>query len=123
MTIPTAPAAPDTNPSPQRFEARDATCESIREPGHIRFVDAEKAEVLRMDPSGELFWRGRLIECDQDLVDGLREVLSGYVGVSNSCATLANIRALINHYWTEEKVDAREVVVRIETELNRGEAR
>lgn len=45
-------------------------------PGDIRFeVNNGGLEILRLCPNGDIYVKGRLIENDKELVDGLREWL------------------------------------------------
>lgn len=46
----------------------------------IHFTGKDNLEILRLDPNGDIYRRGKLIENDKEIVDGLRELLrdNGY---------------------------------------------
>lgn len=51
------------------------------EPSSFWFHTAEAGEILRFDPNGDIFVKGKLIENDKEVVDTLREFLK--LGVKN----------------------------------------
>lgn len=46
------------------------------EPGNIKFYGKEQVEILRLEPNGDIFIKGKLVENDKEVVDGLREFLA-----------------------------------------------
>lgn len=42
----------------------------------IKFYGINRLEILRLEPNGDIFVKGKLVENDKEVVDGLREFLS-----------------------------------------------
>ncbi len=51
------------------------------EPSIMTLTDRDGKEILRVEPNGDIFRNGKLIEKDKDLTDALRDFLrcQGYV--------------------------------------------
>lgn len=51
-------------------------------PGTMHFCvqdpKGQQQEVIRLEPNGDIYVRGRLIENDKDVVTGMRELIQGY---------------------------------------------
>ena len=41
----------------------------------LSFNDSTNEAILVFEPNGDIFWRGRLVITDKELVDGLRDVI------------------------------------------------
>ena len=54
---------------------------TFTEPNIMVLTDRDGKEILRVEPNGEVFKNGKLIEKDKDLTDALRDFLrcQGYV--------------------------------------------
>jgi len=54
---------------------------TFTEPTIMVLTDRDGKEILRVEPNGEVFKNGKLIEKDKDLTDALRDFLrcQGYV--------------------------------------------
>lgn len=58
------------------FRAGPLPEEIVTEATHLSFYADQGEEILRLSGDGELYWRGRFVETDRDLVMGLRDLLS-----------------------------------------------
>lgn len=54
---------------------------TFTEPTIMVLTDRDRKEILRVEPNGDIFRNGKLIEKDKDLTDALRDFLrcQGYV--------------------------------------------
>ena len=43
---------------------------------NIKFYGSDRLEILRLEPNGDIFVKGKLVENDKEVVDGLREFLA-----------------------------------------------
>jgi len=63
----------------------------MSEESKIQFVERSSDEpVLVLKANGDILWRGRLVTNDQELVDGLRDLLNHRLIVKNGGASIVS---------------------------------